>query len=129
MKYILIVLMFPFLSASECGKHKKGTAEQQVGKEAVAEQVKDSIPVCIRDMIRGDKKEERPVQADEYLYKGKKVYLFTYGCCDNYNMLYDDSCKNICAASGGFSGKGDGKCPDFSTTAKYIKQIWKDSTR
>lgn len=133
MKYILFILMvFPFLSTSECGNQKKDIAEEQGRKEVIAEQGNDSLPVCLKQMIDERRKEEPsnpPVQADEYLYNGKEVFLFTFGCCDQFNMLYDDSCKNICAPSGGFTGRGDGRCPDFSKNAKYIRLIWKDSTR
>lgn len=70
-----------------------------------------------------------PVQIEEYVYKGKTVYLFTAQCCDQYNVLYDDSCKMICAPSGGFIGKGDGKCEDFSKMARLVKLIWKESPK
>jgi hypothetical protein len=32
----------------------------------------------------------------------------------------------ICSPTGGITGKGDGKCEDFSTKAKHIKLIWKN---
>ena len=70
-----------------------------------------------------------PVQIEEYVYKGKTVYLFTAQCCDQYNVLYDDSCKMICAPSGGFIGKGDGKCEDFLKMARLVKLIWKESPK
>ena len=98
MKYLLILLVFPFLSASECGKKKE-------------------IPP------------NPPLQVDEYLYNGKKVFLFTAPCCDFFNMVYDDSCKAVCAPSGGITGKGDGKCEDFATTAKFVKSIWKNAEK
>lgn len=69
-----------------------------------------------------------PVQIDEYIYNGKAVYLFTAPCCDQFNVLYNDSCKKICSPSGGITGKGDGKCDDFSKTARHVKLIWKETT-
>ena len=122
MKYLLLLFAIPFLSASECGNKKE--------KEAVAgESDTTALPACVQKLIDDAKKEDPPmppVQVDEYLYKGKKVYLFTAQCCDFYNMVYDDSCKNLCAPSGGFTGRGDGKCPDFDSTAKLVRTIWKN---
>ncbi len=123
MKYLLLLLIFPFLSASECGKKKEkpGTATTQ-----------DSIPVCIRKILDDQSKEippNQPVQIDEYAYNGKTVYLFTAQCCDQFNVLYDDSCKMICSPSGGIIGKGDGKCEDFAKEAKLIKLIWKEQAK
>ena len=123
MKYLLVLLIFPFISASECGSKKN---------KVVNETVTDSIPVCIRKMINERKKETPPdpaEQVDEYLYNGKTVFLFTAPCCDQWNELYDDSCKIICAPTGGITGRGDGKCKDFSETAVHVKVIWKNSKK
>ncbi len=114
MKNLIALLLIPFLSASECGNHKK-----------------DPVPACVQALIDKGTKEpmDAPVQIDEYSYNGKKVYLFIAQCCDQYNMLYDDSCKAICAPSGGFTGRGDGKCKDFDSTAKHVKLIWKNPSK
>ena len=122
MKYLLLLLVIPFLSASDCGSKKE--------KKAVDSKTDTTVlPACVQKMIDDAKKEEPPmppVQVDEYSYKGKKVYLFTSQCCDFYNLVYDDSCKNLCAPNGGFTGRGDGKCPDFDSTAKRVRTIWKN---
>jgi len=126
MKYLLIVLMLPFLSASECGKKKNNKTADNT------ETVKDSIPVCVRKMIDAANKEtppDAPEKIDEYVYNGKTVYLFMAQCCDQFNVLYDDSCKMICSPSGGITGRGDRKCEDFSKNAKHIKQIWTNSVK
>ena len=123
MKYLLVLLLVPILSASDCGHHKKESAVKEDQQAA-----KDSIPVCVRALI-GKEPTEAPLQIDEYLYKGKKVYLFTPQCCDQFHMLYDDSCKSICAPTGGFTGRGDGKCTDFDSTAKHVKLIWASSSK
>lgn len=110
MKNLIILLVVPFLSVSECGKKK------------------NTIPSCLEKMITERTKEippNPPEQIDEYLYNGKTVYLVTAPCCDQFNVVYDENCKEICAPSGGITGKGDGKCEDFSKTAQYVKLIWK----
>ncbi|MBI5858023.1 MAG: hypothetical protein HZB42_10310 [Sphingobacteriales bacterium] len=124
MKFLFTFLLVPFLSASKCG-HKKNSTES---KDTAA--LNDSIPVCIQKLIDDGNKEtpsNAPIQIDEYLYKGKKVFFFTAQCCDQFNMLYDDSCKAICAPSGGFTGRGDLRCTDFDSLAKHIKVIWRNS--
>lgn len=107
-----------FLSASECGK-KKGTDQKD---DSVL------IPECVQEMIdkaKNDTPPTTPLQVDEYAFNGKTVFLFTADCCDFYNVVYDAECKEICAPSGGITGKGDGMCPGFSKEAKHIKTLWK----
>jgi hypothetical protein len=65
-----------------------------------------------------------PLRIDEYDYKGQRVFYVTEDCCDKYNTVYDENCNPLCAPSGGIAGTGDGKCPDFNSTAKLIKKIW-----
>ncbi len=128
MKYLLILLVIPFLSASECGKKKKDAASAEEQTEIVDTKI-DSIPACVQKLIDDGNKEipsTAPIQIDEYLFKGKKAYLAKAQCCDFFDLLYDENCKEICAPTGGFTGRGDGKCPDFEKEAKFIKTIWKE---
>ena len=90
----------------------------------------NEIPSCISQKIEAIKAQPKwnpPAEVNEYLYNGKKVFLFSSNCCDQYNELFDENCNYICAPSGGFTGAGDGKCKDFNTVAKQVKLIWKDS--
>ncbi len=128
MKYLLLLLAIPFLSNSECGKKKTDTVTTEEQTEIV-DTKNDSIPACVQKLIDDGNKETpstAPTQVDEYIYKDKKVYLAIAHCCDFFNLLYDENCKEICAPTGGFTGKGDGKCPDFEKEAKYIRTIWKE---
>jgi hypothetical protein len=111
MKYILIILALPFVSESNCKKAEKAT------------------PDCIEQKIQAIKAQPKwnpPAEVNEYEYNGKKVYLFSSNCCDQFNMVYDKDCNAICAPSGGFTGAGDGKCKDFFQTAKLVRLVWKD---
>lgn len=111
MKSILILAAFPSLLAMQCNKQLK------------------EIPGCIQqriDQIKASPKGTDASEINEYLYKGKTVYLFTAQCCDFYNPLYDNSCNYICAPTGGITGSGDGKCSDFDANSKLIRLIWKD---
>ena len=82
------------------------------------------MPDCIQKMTEGDPASNLPIQIDEYEYMGKKVYLVTADCCDQFNTVYDENCNAICSPSGGLEGKGDRKCPDFDSTARHVKKIW-----
>ena len=107
----LIVICFLFFSCS----NKNGN--KNIG----------ALPSCLVKQIESfDKKQSAnpPVQIDEYMYKDKRVFLFTADCCDQYNTVYDEQCNAICSPSGGLEGRGDRKCEDFSKEARLIKKIW-----
>lgn len=88
-----------------------------------------TIPSCIQDKIQEIKNQPRwnpPASVEEYNYEGRRVFLFSSPCCDQYNELFDENCKYICAPTGGMTGKGDRKCEDFKDKAVFVKLVWKD---
>ena len=85
------------------------------------------LPTCIKNKIDSFKLKEaheKPQRVLEYVYKGKKVYFVVMPCCDFFNEVYDDKCNFLGAPDGGFTGKGDGKIPDFFEEAKSEKLVW-----
>ena len=87
------------------------------------------IPDFIQQKIEQIKKEPKwnpPAEVREYNYNGKRVFYFSSNCCDQYNVVYDENCNVVCAPSGGYTGKGDGKCADFNEKAVEVRLIWKD---
>ena len=89
------------------------------------------IPKCIKLKIRKITREEviNPVaEVWEWKVDGGTYYYFAYGCCDNFNYLYDKECNRICAPDGGLTGKGDGKCPVFKSEVKK-KLIWQNDKK
>ncbi len=125
MKYLLLLLLIPCFSNSECGKKKKVIPAME---DSTSFRPTDSIPACLRHLIDSSNvKDKSPhiLQADAYEFNNQKVYLVKYQCCDFFDELYDENCNRLCAPSGGYSGKGDGKCPDFVKNAKLIKTVWK----
>ena len=85
------------------------------------------LPTCIKlkiDSFKIAQKHEQPQKVVEYQYRGKKVYYVVMPCCDFFNEVYDDKCKLLGSPDGGFTGKGDGKLPDFFTEASKEKLIW-----
>ena len=88
-----------------------------------------SLPSCIRqriDSLKAQPVQNPPATIYRYKYEGKAVYLFSAPCCDQYNTLVDANCNYLCAPSGGFTGRGDGACPDFKTAATEETLIWRD---
>jgi hypothetical protein len=88
------------------------------------------MPECLQkkiDSIKQQPVSNPPTEIHKYDYKGATVYLFSANCCDGFNAAFDENCNYICAPSGGFTGKGDGKCNDFDEQAKLVTLVWKDA--
>lgn len=125
-----------------CGATKTGQSSAKTDSVVVVEQPGDmyqedsvilpeetntALPKCINNKIDSFKlkeQHERPQRVVEYMYKGKKVYYVAMPCCDFFNEVYDANCKYLGAPDGGFTGRGDGKLPDFFAEAKNEKLIW-----
>ncbi len=46
------------------------------------------------------------------------------GCCDRTSTLYDRCGTVLCAPDGGYTGRGDGRCPDFKIPSDPLNCIW-----
>lgn len=58
-------------------------------------------------------------------YRGHTAYYAPPQCCDQYSALIDPAtCQAICAPDGGFTGAGDGRCPDFDSSSCTV--AWTD---
>lgn len=85
------------------------------------------VPKCIKNKIDSFKLKEaheRPQKVIEYVYKEKKVYYIVMPCCDFFNEVYDDKCNYLGAPTGGFTGNGDGRLPNFMKEVTSEKLIW-----
>ena len=56
-------------------------------------------------------------------YGGGSAYLFVAPCCDQFNVLYDATGQRLCAPSGGFTGRGDGRCK-APLTMSASRVVW-----
>ncbi len=65
----------------------------------------------------------------KYEWKSKTVYYVITSCCDNFNLLLDENGKKLCSPDGGFTGHGDGKCPNFIKEKKNGKLIWRKKNK
>lgn len=89
----------------------------------------DSIPTCIEAKINSLKNspvQNPPAKVWKWEVDGQTYFYITSDCCDQYNFLYSTNCEIICAPDGGFTGKGDGKCPAFSNEITK-SLVWEDS--
>ena len=94
--------------------------------------VPDETPRCIKRKIRklkSDQIRNPPAKVIEWNYNGEKYYYIPSYCCDAYSELYDKKCNLICHPDGGFSGAGDGTCPDFTNGTLTTKIIWEDDRK
>ena len=67
-----------------------------------------------------------PVEISQYQLDGKTVYYIPGRCCDVPSSLYDAQGQLICQPDGGFTGRGDGRCPGVFEQLQEGSVIWKD---
>ncbi len=108
---------------------------QNVSKATINNADTDSLitlPPCIKSLIQKMKTEgitNPPSKIYSYRFNNKTVYYVPPVCCDNFSDLYDDSCKIIAHPDGGFTGRGDGKIPNFKNEKTNEKLIWEDKRK
>lgn len=94
-------------------------------------ELQKDVPNCVERKIRKISKEQvrnPPATVWEWKVDGNTYYYITSGCCDQFNYLYDDNCNEVCAPDGGFSGRGDGNCPQFIGQIEKTL-IWEDDRK
>ena len=120
--FILLV----FIISSGCCSSPKNATSVTIANTTTA------VPGCIQKLIHQFSEEEKqnpPRKIYSYLYKGAKVYYVIAPCCDNFNDLYDEYCTLLGHPDGGFTGRGDGKFPDFNEAKTNEKLIWEDKRK
>lgn len=112
-KQIMITIFIVALLA--CSANKKGQGIRE-------------MPACLEAKIKAmaaDPNEGSPISIIRYTYKQETVYYMASPCCDKFNVVYDSACNILGHPDGGFTGRGDGKMPDFRKEAINEKVIWK----
>lgn len=78
--------------------------------------------------VNADERNPSVIAVWEWPYQGRTVYEIQAGCCDRFNELYDAQGTYLCAPSGGFTGRGDGKCPDAAAAreaaGEQVRKRW-----
>lgn len=89
-------------------------------------------PAWAKDLINQEESgpvANPPASLVKCLYKDQEVYYLPPRCCDIPGTLFDSQGGKICSPDGGFTGKGDGQCPDFFELRKDCLVIWQDNRK
>ncbi|MDR6843220.1 DUF6970 domain-containing protein [Pseudoxanthomonas sacheonensis] len=57
-------------------------------------------------------------------HNGQPAFYLLSACCDQYNPLFNAEGTEICNPSGGFTGRGDGKCPKPMDQGTKAALVW-----
>jgi len=123
--YLIWLVALPLLAARCPAKNKATAAAGQTAPAAPTDCPPAKLEAKIAE-LKAQPKANPAYEVWEYKYQGQRVYLISAPCCDNYTTLYDACLNVLCAPSGGFTGRGDGLCPDFNEKATDKKLIWRD---
>ena len=61
----------------------------------------------------------------ELRYGDGVAYYVKAGCCDQLDPLVDARGVLLCHPSGGFTGRGDGKCPGPLPAPAERREVWR----
>ena len=64
-----------------------------------------------------------------YKFDGNTVYYTPPICCDIPSQLFSEEGKLLCYPGGGFTGRGDGRCPTFHKLKREGLLMWKDDRK
>jgi Domain of unknown function (DUF6970) len=67
-----------------------------------------------------------PAYIARYEYEGETVYYLPARCCDIMSTVFQAGGAILCHPDGGFTGKGDGRCPTFLTERSNEQIVWRD---
>jgi hypothetical protein len=112
---IRIITFTATLFLFSCASNKKATGTKD-------------LPLCLKTKIKSmaeNPSEGTPQSVSRYIYHGKTVYYMKAPCCDKFNIVFDSACNILGFPDGGFTGRGDGKMPDFRKEATDGKIVWK----
>jgi len=112
-KQSAVLVLFAFISLLGCA------AQQAPGE-----------PAWVNTLIQkemSDPVANPPASLTKCTYGGETVYYIPPRCCDIPSTLYDSNGKRICSPDGGFSGGGDGMCPNYSIEKSDCRVVWSDS--
>lgn len=71
----------------------------------------------------------KPDQVFRFIYRQRPYFYLTASCCDRFNTVYTDTGQRVCAPDGGFTGRGDGKCPDnLHIDQVSLQRVWPTTT-
>jgi len=101
-----------------------------LSRKKVFKNFSEKQPVWIENFIENEVAgpvANPPALLTRCIYKDQEVYYLPPRCCDIPSTLFDSQGEEICSPDGGFTGRGDGKCPDFFEVRKDCLVIWQDN--
>ncbi len=90
------------------------------------------LPVWLKQLISDLESQppaNPPLSITRYEYLGETVYFQTETCCDIFSNLYGPEGQLIGHPSGGITGRGDGRTPDFFQERQQESLIWRDARK
>lgn len=99
-----------------------------VSDRTVVSDASDPPPMCVQTLITTMMSQpvgNPPGSVYRCTYQNATVYYLPPQCCDQFSVLMSSDCATICAPDGGFTGRGDGRCTDFSRASCTL--VWQDS--
>lgn len=130
MKACVLILFIGVMSCCSTKNKTSGAGDNTNGADTGTTATK--LPACVNDLIaqfKEEKVQNPPRKIYSYTYQGKTVYYVPAICCDFFSDLYDSNCKLIGHPDGGFTGKGDGKMPDFFSARTNEVLVWEDKRK
>ena len=61
----------------------------------------------------------------EVPWRGGVAYYVQAGCCDQLDPLVDANGVLLCHPTGGFTGRGDGKCLEELPVVAHRREVWR----
>jgi hypothetical protein len=61
----------------------------------------------------------------EVPWRGGVAYYVQAGCCDQLDPLVDANGVLLCHPTGGFTGRGDGKCLEELPAVAHRREVWR----
>jgi hypothetical protein len=61
----------------------------------------------------------------EVPWRGGVAYYVQAGCCDQLDPLVDANGVILCHPTGGFTGRGDGKCLEALPVVAHRREVWR----
>ena len=90
----------------------------------------EHLPAFLRQLIEeyeAASEQRYPFEIWRYEYEGESVFYVPLAralCCDIQSVLYSVDGEILCRPDGGFTGRGDGRCPDFDPRASEGVRVW-----
>jgi hypothetical protein len=107
-------------------EHGGGLGTSPTGPSQIGQ---DAVPAWLTIVIQQLQTQpvgNPPASVARYEYKGDTVYFVPQRCCDIASVVYRSDGTVMCQADGGFTGKGDGRCPDFLAERRNERILWRD---